>query len=213
MKNNQLHTITLSISLMLALGIMLTGCGNSVGTTGETSSTSGESLTSSAVSEAPMSTESSGNQSASESAASGDGGSTALTDLVVRFGDDGQPFALHIFDNSTAATIAEYVGTASFRLPINHYDDYENWEVMQYYDLPSSYVIPSNPETITSAKAGELYYSNPNRIVLFYQDAEVSGEYTKVGYFDYSEEFQAAVENNPVLEGWGNKIVNISGGE
>ena len=38
-------------------------------------------------------------------------------------------------------------------------------------------------------------------------DAEVIGEYTKVGYFDDTEEFKAAVEENPVLEGWGNKIV------
>jgi penicillin V acylase-like amidase (Ntn superfamily) len=27
--------------------------------------------------------------------------------------------------------------------------------------------------------------------------------------FDYTEEFRTAVENNPVLEGWGNKIVII----
>ena len=43
-----------------------------------------------------------------------------------------------------------------------------------------------------------------------YQDAEVPGDYTPVGYFEASEEFVSAVENNPVLEGWGNKIVQIS---
>jgi hypothetical protein len=80
---------------------------------------------------------------------------------------------------------------------------------MQYYDIPSRYNIPSNPDNITSEKAGEVYYSSPNRIILFFGDAQVSGEYTKVGYFDYTEEFRAAVENNPVLEGWGNKIVII----
>ncbi|MDE7279665.1 MAG: hypothetical protein K2N26_08080, partial [Oscillospiraceae bacterium] len=93
---------------------------------------------------------------------------------------------------------------------IYHYDDYENWEVMQYYDIPARYEIPSNPETVTTEKAGEVYYSEPNRIVLFFGDAEVSNEYTKVGYFDYTEEFKEAVENNPVLEGWGNKIVLIN---
>ena len=55
-----------------------------------------------------------------------------------------------------------------------------------------------------------VYYSEPNRIVLFYGDAEVTGEYTPVGYFDNTEEFRSAVEDNPVLEGWGNKIVRIS---
>ena len=112
-------------------------------------------------------------------------------------------------DNPTAAAIAGYVGTASWRLPIYHYDDYENWEVMQYYDIPSRYEIPSGAETVTSEKAGEVYYSEPNRIILFYQDAEVTGEYTRVGTIEDSEAFRSAVEENPVLEGWGNKIVHI----
>ena len=37
-----------------------------------------------------------------------------------------------------------------------------------------------------------------------------SEEYTKIGTFEATEEFIAAVEENPVLEGWGNKIVQIS---
>lgn len=129
--------------------------------------------------------------------------------LEVRFGDDGEPFIMNLDDNPTAAAIAGYVGTASWRLPIYHYDDYENWEVMQYYDIPSRYEIPSGAETVTSEKAGEVYYSEPNRIILFYQDAEVTGEYTRVGTIEDSEAFRSAVEENPVLEGWGNKIVHI----
>ena len=132
------------------------------------------------------------------------------TELEVCFGDEGKPFVLHLYDNDTAAAIARHVGTANWRLPIYHYNDYENWEVMQYYDIPSRYDIPSNPEVITSQKAGEVYYSAPNRIVLFFGDAQVYGEYTKIGYFDNTQEFKTAVENNPVLEGWGNKIVLIN---
>lgn len=120
---------------------------------------------------------------------------------------------MHLYDNDTAAAIAKYVGTSDWRLPIYQYDDYDNWEVMQYYDIPSRYEIPSAPENITEESAGMVYYSEPNRIILFYQDAEVAAEYTPVGYFDYSEEFLEAVQNNPVLEGWGNKIVVISDGE
>ncbi len=136
--------------------------------------------------------------------------SAGATELEVYFGDRGSAFIMHLYDNDTAAAIARHVGTADWRLPIYHYDDYDNWEVMQYYDIPSRYDIPSNPESITLEKAGEVYYSEPNRIILFYGDAEVSGEYTKVGYFDFTEEFKSAVENNPVLEGWGNKIILIS---
>lgn len=135
------------------------------------------------------------------------------TELAVRFGDDGEAFTLHLYDNSTAAAIARYVGTASWRLPIYHYDDYDNWEVMQYYDIPSRYEIPSNAESVSSEHAGTVYYSEPNRIVLFYQEAEVTGDYTPVGYFDYSEEFLAAVQNNPTVPGWSNKLVLIETAE
>lgn len=135
---------------------------------------------------------------------------TPATELVVRFGDRGESFILHLYDNDTAKAIARHVGTADWRLPIYNYEGYENWEVMQYYDIPSRYEIPSNPETVTEEAAGTVYYSEPNRIVLFYGDAKVTGEYTPVGYFDDTEEFRSAVEDNPVLEGWGNKIVQIS---
>ncbi len=136
--------------------------------------------------------------------------SSTAAELEVRFGADGEPFILHLYDNDTAKAIARHVGTSDWQLPIYHFDDFENWEVMQYYDIPSRYEIPSNPEKVTSEKAGEVYYSEPNRVILFYGDAEVSSEYAKVGYFDFTEEFKQAVENNPVLEGWGNKIVLIS---
>ena len=131
------------------------------------------------------------------------------TALNVQFGD-GDTFELHLYDNETAAKIAEYVGTAAWQLPIYHYDDYDHWEVMQFYDIPSRYDIPDNAQQVTSEKAGTVYYSEPNRIVLFYQDAEVSGAYTPVGYIDYSEAFVEAVVNNPVVPGWSNKLVHIS---
>lgn len=137
----------------------------------------------------------------------------AATQLTVRFGDNGAPFTMELEGNDTAAAIARHVGSADWRLPIYHYDDYEGWEFFQYYDIPSRYEIPANAVTVTAEKAGEVYYSEPNRIVLFYQDAEISGDYTLVGHFDVTEEFVSAVEDNPVLEGWGNKIVNISAGE
>ena len=137
----------------------------------------------------------------------------AATELMVCFGDGGELFTLHLYDNDTAYAIAGHVGASEWRLPIYHYDDFDNWEVMQYYDIPGRYEIPSAPEQITEEKAGTVYYSEPNRIILFYQDAEISAEYTPVGYFDYSDEFLQAVQENPVLEGWGNKIVIVSDGE
>lgn len=133
-----------------------------------------------------------------------------VTELEVHFGDEGEAFMLHLDDNETARAIAGYVGTSDWRLPVYERDDDVDYSVVQYYDIPSRYEIPSGPETVTEAKAGEVYYSDPNRIVLFYHDAEISEEYTKVGTFDATEEFVTAVAENPVLEGWGNKIILIS---
>ena len=133
-----------------------------------------------------------------------------VSELEVRFGDDGEPFMMQLEENETAEAIARYVGTSDWRLPIYERDPDADYDVMQYYDVSSRYDIPSDPETVTSEKAGEVYYSDPNRIVLFYHDAEITGEYTKIGTFDATEAFVKAVEENPVLEGWGNKIVQIA---
>lgn len=131
--------------------------------------------------------------------------------LEVRFGDNGEPFMMTLLDNETAAAIARYVGTSDWRLPIYERDADADYSVLQYYDIPSRYDIPSDhSENVTEAKAGDVFYSDPNRIVLFYHDAEISAEYTKIGIFDATEEFVTAVEENPVLEGWGNKIIQIS---
>lgn len=139
--------------------------------------------------------------------------SQSETELLARFGYEGEPFVLHLYENDTEAAIARHVGTSDWNLPIYHYDDYDNWEVMQYYDIPDSYEIPAAAEEITEEKAGTVYYSEPNRIILFYKDAKVPAEYTPVGYFDYTEDFLEAVEKNPVVEVWGNKIISISDSE
>mgnify|MGYP000765918270 CR=1 FL=1 len=132
-----------------------------------------------------------------------------VSELEVSFGYGGKAFVLHLEENPTAATLVEAAGIANLDLPIYHYDDYENWEIMQYYAVPTRYEIPTDPQTVTSEKAGEVYFDENNRIVLFYRDGEIEGQFTKIGYFDYSEDFLSAVENNPVLEDWGNKIVSI----
>ena len=133
-----------------------------------------------------------------------------VSELEVRFGDNGDAFMMRLEDNDTARVIAGYVGTSDWRLPIYERDDDADYSLLQYYDIPSRYEIPSKPQTVTEAKAGDVYYSDPNRIVLYYQDAEISEEYTKIGTFDATEEFVTAVAENPELEGWGNKIILIS---
>lgn len=198
-------------SLAAVCAVMLTGCGNSAGTDSTGTDSTGTTETMAGNSPSPVLTYEENSIAATESET--DDSAPQTTELAVRFGDDGEPFRLYLYDNETAAAIAKHVGTGDWRLPIYHYDDYENWEVMQYYDIPSHYEIPSAPEQISEEKAGTVYYSEPNRILLFYQDAQVSAEYTPVGYFDDTDGFRKAVLDNPVLEGWGNKIVQISSGE
>lgn len=215
LKKSILKRISLALALIFTAAAFA-GCGNSsedrginqpFGSSGLTDKNSSDTDTDTDFS-MDFSTDSSVDSDTDREAESG----TDAVELTVSFGDRGNSFILHLYDNDTARAVARHVGTADWRLPIYHYDDYDNWEVMQYYDIPSRYEIPSAPETITEEAAGTVYYSEPNRIVLFYGDAEVSGEYTPVGYFDNTDEFRSAVENNPVLEGWGNKIVLISDG-
>ena len=203
MKKNILKNISLTLTFILAMAAFA-GCGSS----------EDENMDQSADTPTLITENTSDTNSDTDSYVDDEPESSIdATELTVIFGDGGAPFIMHLYDNDTARAIARHVGTADWRLPIYHYDDYENWEVMQYYDIPSRYEIPSAPETITEEAAGTVYYSEPNRIILFYGDAEVTSEYTPVGYFDNTEEFRSAVENNPVLEGWGNKIVLISDGD
>lgn len=185
------------VGLLLTFSIAMTGCSSSSGST-ESSFSEESNLISSS-------------QATSQSSEEDDNvPSSNVTELTVQFGDSGDSFVMHLEDNSTAAAIAGYVGTSDWRLPVYSYDESD---VMEYYDVPSRYEIPDNSETVTEAHAGDVFYSDPNRIVLYYHDAEINEQYTRIGTFDATEEFVDAVENNPVLEGWGNQIVVISDGK
>lgn len=133
-----------------------------------------------------------------------------LEDIYVSFGGSGQSYAMHPYNNDTAAELIRNISSSGINLPIYNYEGYEGADVFQYYDIPSRFEISSSPETITEEKAGEIYYSEPNRLLLFFGDAQIEGEYTKVGYIDDSEQFRNDVKNNPVVEGWGNLIIRVS---
>lgn len=129
--------------------------------------------------------------------------------LAVRFGDS-DSFTLNLYSNQTAEDIYRHVGTTDWNLPIYDFDNYDGWEVFQYYDVSRRYDITDLGEQITAEKGGEVYYSHPNRIILFYGDAQISSEYTPVGYITFNQTLVDAVRNNPTLPGWGNKMVHIS---
>lgn len=214
MKNRKITGI---LMVMIVSAMLLGGCGQSGSNDSSTdSTTAGQTALAEQNDTNPdeekMQEDTAQETVSQEESDAGDpiGRDSAYSELIVAFGDSGNTFSMHLYDdNETASAIAGYVGTSGWRLPIYEYDDDVNYDVMQYYDIPDRYDIPSNPQQITSAKAGEVYYSDPNRVILFYEDAEISGEYTPIGYFDATEEFVTAVRENPTLEGWGNKIINI----
>lgn len=208
-KNKVNKGIVLAMSV-ITVSVLLAGCGQDAGGNRISSSAADTAVT---VAEGNSFAEENENDIGNAAENIGTEETAGTAELLVSFGDDGDAFPMHLYENDTAQAVAGHVGTADWRLPIYNYDNYEGWEYFQYYDIPSRYEIPSNPETVTSAKAGEVYYSEPNRIILFYHDAEISEEYTPIGYIDSSEAFVEAVEENPVLEGWGNKIVRISDGQ
>lgn len=133
-----------------------------------------------------------------------------IPNVEVTFGYDGLPYIATIENNETAIELVRNITSAGLNLPIYNYDDFEGYEYYQYYDIPSRYDIPSNPTHITEEKAGEIYYSEPNRVMIFYRDANIEGDFTKIGEIQNTEGLTDAVENNPVLEGWGNKIISVN---
>lgn len=209
MKNKFVKKVMGAATLIMLSAALLAGCGQEEGQGSESigqsnsDTESGSNAENAGTGADTQGEEGSGNLTGSQT-------TSEVTELEVRFGDEGAPFMMKLEDNETAAAIARYVGTSDWRLPIYERDEDADYDVMQYYDVSSRYDIPSNPETVTSEKAGDVYYSDPNRIILFYHDAEITGEYTKIGTFDATEDFVTAVEENPVLEGWGNKIVQIA---
>ena len=203
MKWNETKKTAGTMALVMLTAAMLAGCGNNSETSDQLQETE-VNISETQNTQATLSDSSESNNVSDVQE------TTSGANLEVRFGDDGVSFELHMENNETAQAIARYVGTSDWRLPVYDRDDSVDYSVMEYYDIPSRYEIPSEPETVTEAKAGEVFYSDPNRIVLFYHDAEISAEYVKIGTFDATDEFISAVENNPVLEGWGNKIIYIS---
>lgn len=130
--------------------------------------------------------------------------------LTITFGNNGTSFTAALDENETTALLADFASGSGINLPIYHFDDYEGWEYKQIYDIPSRYKIPATTQRVTEQKAGEIYFEpSTNRIVLYYQDAKDTADYTKIATITETSGLNEAVTENPVLEGWGNKIISI----
>ena len=133
-----------------------------------------------------------------------------MPDVTVRFGQGGASFTFVPEKNDTALALVRNVTESGRNLPIYAYEGFEGDDVMQYYDVPSRYDIPSNPVRTTSEQAGEVYLSGTDRVILFYRDAQVEGDFTYVGRIDDASGLAEAVVENPVVQGYSNKIIAVA---
>ena len=88
-----------------------------------------------------------------------------LPDLEIRFGYDGEPFILRLYDNDTAAEIARDVGEASWNLPIYHYDDFENYAVLRHSGQIYHTIRPGNHH-FGAGRGSVLFRAEPDDPVL-----------------------------------------------
>ena len=197
------------IAILLTCGL-LTGCGREKTAPAEPPR---EVIEGDDASESSAQTEEEENTDAADtdsaSAESAESSGNGMPGMTMQFGYDGPIYTVELEDNDTAATLADFAARGEYNLPIYTYENYENEDVLQFSDIPSRYEIPDDAQHYTEEKAGELYYSYPNRVILFYQDAQIEGDYTKVGTLTTTEGLVDAVRNNEPLENWNCLVIPV----
>lgn len=199
--------IAVLLTCGLLTGGMLTGCGREAAAPAEPPR---EVIEGDGASESSAQTDAEeGTDEAETESAAAESASNGMPGMTMQFGYDGPIYTVELENNDTAATLADYAARGEYNLPIYTYEDYENEDVLQFYDIPSRYEIPDDAQHYTEEKAGELYYSYPNRVILFYQDAQVEGDYTKIGTLTTTEGLVDAVRNNEPLEDWNCLVIPV----
>lgn len=192
-------------SIICAAAVLFTaGCASS--------SNSGSTITTAAASSGTAASAASfaASVAQAESEAAGADIPEELPTIYLRLGEstDRPSYEIELIDNEVSMRFVRILQDMTRVIPLYVFDGSENTDVLQFYDIPSSYDVPDGtPELVTSEKAGEVYYSN-GRIMIFYQDAEIEGYYVKIGETLTTEGLADAVNSNP-LDEWGNRRVTI----
>lgn len=101
-------------------------------------------------------------------------------------------FLVNMDNTPTGKALMARLPSTSMRLPTSYDQD----GVLKYYDMPMN--IVSNPEKITNVSTGDLLMDGNDRLILYYQDAEINGEYTKVGKIENSDGLAEALGDGEV---------------
>ena len=201
------------IAVIMTCGLLtaglLTGCGQEAAAPEEPPREVIEGNDVSGSLESSGQTDAEGNTGTTDSVSAESDSRSGMPGMTMQFGYDGPIYTVELEDNDTAATLADFAVRGEYNLPIYTYENYENEDVLQFYDIPSRYEIPDEPQHYTEEKAGELYYSYPNRVILFYQDAQIEGDYTKIGTLTTTEGLVDAVRDNEPLEYWDCLVIPV----
>ena len=201
------------MAVLMTCGLLtadiLTGCGQEAAPPAEPPREVIEGSDGSEPSESSVQTDAEENNAGTDSASTEIDSQSDMPGMIFNVCYYCEIYTVELEDNDTAATLADFAARGEYNLPIYTYEDYENEDVLQFYDIPSRYEIPDEPQHYTEEKAGELYYSYPNRVILFYQDAQIEGDYTRIGTLTTTEGLVDAVRDNEPLEYWDCLVIPV----
>lgn len=164
MKNNSFKKSSLALCAVLLTAALLAGCSNTSASESNGTSNPVSVSTPSAAAEQPASVP-----------VTSDSATEALPNLQVTFND--AEYTMVYYPSTTAEYLVNQIPSLSMLMP----PSYDMDGLYKYYDMPRP--APANEEEITSVSAGEVLMDGTDRLILYYQDAEITGSYTRVGYF------------------------------
>lgn len=107
--------------------------------------------------------------------------------IGVGIGLSGPVFNATLYETNTSEYLVSQIRGDTMLLPYS----YDQNGVMKYYDMPSK--APEDEEAVEAVSAGDILLDGGDRLIVFYQDATLSGSYTRVGYIEDPAGFAEAV--------------------
>lgn len=168
--------------LMSVCLLMLAACGNQTNTDGRTENTE--------ILETEDNTENSSDEDSMESTEDTENMETNVEEgdniMVIEAG--GQQFRAVLYDNDTAAALAEMLPMTLNMEEMNGNE--------KYYFMEES--LPTASESIGTIQNGDIMLYGSDCLVLFFKTFDTSYTYTRIGYVEEPEAFAAALARGTV---------------
>lgn len=125
------------------------------------------------------------------SSLTGNNSDQAIANVLINVND--AEFTIQMNDTATGRALVSMIPSTSMRLPTS----YEQDGVLKYYDMAREVV--SDPEELSSVSAGELLLDGNDRLLLYYEDTELNGSYTRVGRIEDATGLAEALGDSDVV--------------